>query len=56
MLAYLLSKATKAGYKAYLKGGAVVICLPMSFFGHDHSVAKIEVRNAQEYRALMGDF
>lgn len=55
MLKYLVSKAMKAGYTAYIQNNSVTIMLPISFFGKDESVILIQVSNVKEYRAIMGD-
>lgn len=55
MLAYLLAKATIAGYRAYIQNNSVTIVLPMSVFGHDKSEVRVQVSNVKEYRAIMGD-
>lgn len=55
MLPYLISKARKAGFSAYIKNNSVTIVLPISFFGKDKSVLLVQVSTIAEYRALMGD-
>ncbi len=50
----VISKANKAGFKAYRKGDRVIVVFPMSFFGHDNSSVNVEIRNVKEYNLFVG--